>query len=54
MFNYDCLFNVCRFEYVDIDGDGNIDVIVCVLYDMEEGIEVCLSYFFVDWFYGDW
>ncbi|XP_024397521.1 histone-lysine N-methyltransferase ASHR2 [Physcomitrium patens] len=53
MFNHDCLPNACRFEYVDIDGDGNTDVIVRALHDMEEGTEVCLSYFPVDWPYGD-
>lgn len=53
MFNHDCLPNACRFEYVDRDGDGNTDVIVRALHDIEEGTEVCLSYFPVDWAYGD-
>jgi len=53
MFNHDCLPNACRFEYVDRDRDGNTDVIVRALHDIEEGTEVCLSYFPVDWAYGD-
>jgi hypothetical protein len=53
MFNHDCLPNACRFEYLDRDGEGNTDVIVRALYEIEEGSEVCLSYFPVDWAYGD-
>lgn len=58
MFNHDCLPNACRFDYVDGNGDGdgdgkNTDVIVRALQDIEEGDEVCLSYFPLDWPYGD-
>ncbi|KAG0568079.1 hypothetical protein KC19_7G184800 [Ceratodon purpureus] len=53
MFNHDCLPNACRFEYVDRDGEGNTDVIVRALHEIEEGSEVCLSYFPIDWAYGD-
>lgn len=53
MFNHDCLPNACRFEYLDRDGDGNTEVIVRALHEIEEGSEVCLSYFPVDYPYGD-
>ena len=53
MFNHNCLPNACRFEYVDKDGDGNTDVIIRALHEIEEGSEVCLSYFPIDWAYGD-
>jgi hypothetical protein len=44
MFNHDCFPNSCRFEYLDRDGEGRSDIIVCVFYEMEEGYEVCLNY----------
>lgn len=53
MFNHDCLPNACRFEYIDKGGDGNTDVFIRALHDIEEGTEICLSYFPIDWPYGD-
>lgn len=32
---------------------GNTDIIVRAVHDIEEGTEVCLSYFPIDWAYGD-
>lgn len=54
MFNHDCLPNACRFEYIDRCGEkNNTDVYIRALHAVEEGTEICLSYFPVDWPYGD-
>ncbi|MED6144396.1 hypothetical protein PIB30_015402 [Stylosanthes scabra] len=53
MFNHDCLPNACRFDYVDTtdndeDDDGpnnNTDIIIRLIKDVDEGEEVCISYF---------
>ncbi|XP_058092786.1 histone-lysine N-methyltransferase ASHR2 [Magnolia sinica] len=52
-FNHDCLPNACRFDYVDRVGDGNTDIVVRAIHDVEEGREICLSYFPVNWSYKD-
>ncbi|XP_077250130.1 ASH1-related protein 2 [Tasmannia lanceolata] len=52
-FNHDCLPNGCRFDYVDNVGDRNTDIVVRAIHDVAEGREVCLSYFPVNWSYGD-
>ncbi|KAL6003647.1 hypothetical protein ACLOJK_023880 [Asimina triloba] len=52
-FNHDCLPNACRFDYVDRVGDGNTDMVVRAIHDIDEGREVCLSYFPVNWSYKD-
>ncbi|KAJ4973415.1 hypothetical protein NE237_006589 [Protea cynaroides] len=53
LFNHDCLPNACRFDYVDIAGDRNTDIIVRAIHDIPEGQEICLSYFPVNWNYAD-
>lgn len=54
MFNHDCLPNACRFEYIDRCGEkNNTDVYIRALHAVEKGTEICLSYFPVDWPYGD-
>lgn len=52
-FNHDCLPNACRFDYVDGDGDRNIDIVVRAIHDITVGREVCLSYFRVNWNYAE-
>ncbi|KAK6917043.1 SET domain [Dillenia turbinata] len=55
-FNHDCLPNACRFDYVDaLDRDypGNVEIIVRVLHDVEQGREICLSYFPVNLKYSE-
>ncbi|KAJ8547240.1 hypothetical protein K7X08_010826 [Anisodus acutangulus] len=55
-FNHDCLPNACRFEYVDSDvssGSNNTDMIVRVIHDVDEGREICLSYFPVNFKYSE-
>eukprot|EP00252_Welwitschia_mirabilis_P026902 TRINITY_DN9003_c0_g1_i1.p1 TRINITY_DN9003_c0_g1~~TRINITY_DN9003_c0_g1_i1.p1 ORF type:complete len:427 (-),score=76.21 TRINITY_DN9003_c0_g1_i1:240-1400(-) len=50
-FNHDCLPNACRFEYLDKPGDNNTDIIIRSLHDIQEGSEICISYFPVNWQY---
>ncbi|MED6179493.1 hypothetical protein PIB30_001791 [Stylosanthes scabra] len=51
MFNHDCIPNACRFDYVDTtdndddDGHNNTDMIIRLIKDVDEGEEVCISYF---------
>lgn len=54
-FNHDCLPNACRFDYIDArDGSSNnTDIIVRAIHDIEQGREICLSYFPVNWSYAD-
>ncbi|OVA11950.1 SET domain [Macleaya cordata] len=52
-FNHDCLPNACRFDYVDTAEDNNTDIIIRAIHDIQEGREICLSYFPVNWSYKD-
>ncbi|CAM6042085.1 unnamed protein product [Sphagnum compactum] len=53
LFNHDCLPNACRFEYIDKPGNRNLDVHIRALHDIEEGTEICISYFPINWAFGD-
>ncbi|CAM6065462.1 unnamed protein product [Sphagnum tenellum] len=53
LFNHDCLPNACRFEYIDKPGNSNLDVHIRALHDIEEGTEICISYFPINWTFGD-
>lgn len=44
-FNHDCLPNACRFDYLDLDMEGNTELIIRMIHDVPEGREICLSYF---------
>ncbi|GLJ44547.1 hypothetical protein SUGI_0935530 [Cryptomeria japonica] len=52
-FNHDCLPNACRFDYVDKPGDHNTNIIIRSLHDIQDGSEICLSYFPVNWPYAE-
>lgn len=53
-FNHDCLPNACRFEYVDKNSGGdNTDMVIRMIHDVPSGREICLSYFPVNFKYGD-
>lgn len=47
--NHDCLPNACRFDYIDSPGVGNTDIVVRALHDIPERVEVCISYFPINW-----
>ncbi|KAL5220900.1 hypothetical protein ABZP36_025613 [Zizania latifolia] len=51
--NHDCLPNACHFDYPDMPGPGNTDIVVRALHDITEGREVCISYFAANWQYKD-
>ncbi|MCO5604353.1 hypothetical protein L7F22_058518 [Adiantum nelumboides] len=42
-----------RFDYIDKPGVGNTDIIVRSLHDISEGVEVCISYFPVNWRFAE-
>ncbi|KAL2892203.1 Histone-lysine N-methyltransferase ASHR2 [Bienertia sinuspersici] len=51
-FNHDCLPNACRFDYIDSSNNvassynhGNTDIMIRMIHDVQQGEEVCLSYF---------
>ncbi|CAH9144219.1 unnamed protein product [Cuscuta epithymum] len=43
-FNHDCIPNACRFDYVYVK-DHKTDISFRMIRDVEEGEEVCISYF---------
>ena len=48
-FNHDCVPNACRFDYVDSTNDdyehNSTDIVIRLIEDVDEGKEVCISYF---------
>ena len=49
IFNHDCVPTACRFDYVDSTNDdyehSSTNIIVRLIEDVDEGKEVCISYF---------
>lgn len=50
-FNHDCLPNACRFDYIDVD--GSCDITIRMIHDVQQGREICLSYFPVNLKYSE-
>ncbi|KAL1315824.1 histone-lysine N-methyltransferase ASHR2-like [Arachis hypogaea] len=47
MFNHDCVPNACRFDYMDTTytNTNTNDIVIRLIKDVDEGEEICISYF---------